>query len=172
MLSPRPASPFYTPPSNRVRRTVAAGSIVAGSLAVLLPIVANVPWLPPCGLLMLLAWRLRDREVFPIWAALPLGLFDDLVSGQPFGLAMALWTAASIGVDLIDQRLVWRTFRQDWAIAAAASTLCLLLSRIVTVRLSAHVDLLVLIQVMTAVALYPLAARLVARLDARWHVAA
>ena len=48
---------------------------------------------------------------------LPLGLFDDLVSGQPLGSAMLLWTLCFLAIDVLEQRLVWRDFWQDWLIA-------------------------------------------------------
>jgi rod shape-determining protein MreD len=166
MRAPRP-SKFDAPPTERRRIAVASATIMLGSLITLMPVVATVPFLPPCGLLLLLAFRLRDADLFPSWAPLPLGLFDDLVSGQPFGSAMALWTFVVIMIDVIDTRLVWRGFWQDWLIAAGAVTFCLAVARLLASPLRAHVDTLVLFQVAVAVALYPLAARIVGSVDER-----
>ncbi|URW76425.1 rod shape-determining protein MreD [Sphingomonas donggukensis] len=140
---------------------------MTASLLTIVPVVANVPWMPPFGLLMLLAWRLRDAEVFPSWGPLGLGLFDDLLSGQPLGSAMALWTITFIVIDIIDNRLVWRDFPHDWVVAGGAVAFCLVAARLVASPLRAHVDTVVLIQIIVSVALYPLAALVCARLDAR-----
>lgn len=148
---------------------VAAGTVMAASLVTLLPIVATVPILPPLGLLLLVAWRLRSPDILPIWAAAPLGLFDDLFSGQPLGSAMALWTLALIAVDVIDMRLVWREFGHDWLIAGGAVAGFLIAARIVATPIVAHVDTVLLLQIGIAVALYPLAAMLCARIDGPGH---
>ncbi len=58
---------------------VAPATIMAGSLITIVPVVATVPLLPPFGLLMLLAWRLRGPDVFRSWVPVPRGLFDDRV---------------------------------------------------------------------------------------------
>lgn len=141
-------------------------SILAGSLVTaLLPVVATVPILPPFGLLMLLGWRLHRPDAFPPWAAVLLGLFDDLVSGQPLGSAMALWTVCILALDVIDNRLVWRDFWQNWLIAAGAIGSCLIITRLIATPIGAHVDTALLIQIVTTVALYPVVARLCASLD-------
>ena len=160
-------SPFAEPRSARGRMIAAAISIMLASLITLLPIIANVPYLPPFGLLMLLGWRLRDGDLFPSWAAVPLGLFDDLLSGQPLGSAMALWTISVIVIDIIDSRLVWRDFWQDWLIAAGAIAFCLIVARLVAAPIGAHVDTVMLFQILVATALYPLAALVCARIDER-----
>jgi hypothetical protein len=60
-------------------------AILFGSLPPWLPIIAPAPVPPPLGFLLLLAWRLLRPGLLPPWAGLPLGLFDDLYSGQPTG---------------------------------------------------------------------------------------
>ncbi|HWK37065.1 rod shape-determining protein MreD, partial [Sphingomonas sp.] len=140
---------------------------MAGSLVTLLPLVATVAFLPPCGLLMLLAWRLRRPELFASWAAVPLGLFDDLVSGQPLGSAMAFWTLCVLAIDVLDTRLVWRDFWQDWLIAGGGVAFCLIASRLVASPIAAHVDTALLLQILASCALYPLAAYVCARIDQR-----
>ncbi len=67
--------------------------------------------------MILIAWRLLHRTMWPVWAAIPLGAFDDLLSGQPLGSAMILWTLAFFALDLLDRRMMWRDSWQDWALA-------------------------------------------------------
>ena len=149
--------------AERVLTRKAVASILAGSLVTLLPVVATVPFLPPFGLLMFLGWRLLRPGALPVWAAAPLGLFDDLVSGQPLGSAVSLWTLTLIAIDIVDHRLVWRDFWQDWLIAAAGIAAFLAGSRLAGTPLGAHVDTVLLIQIAIATALYPLAATIVGR---------
>lgn len=139
-------------------------TVVLGSLVTILPLVATVPILPPFGLLMLLGWRLQRADSLPVWAPVPLGLFDDMVSGQPLGSAMLLWTLCSIAIDVLDTRLVWRDFWQDWLIASGAIGLCLIAGRLIATPLGAHVDTALLLQGLISIALFPLVTRLCARL--------
>ena len=164
MRQPRIAK-FGEPLSARRRSAIAAATVAAASLAPLLPLVATVPILPPFGLLMLLAWRLRNPGILPVWAAAPLGLFDDLFSGQPLGSAMALWTCGLVAIDVIDSRLVWREFRHDWLVAGGAITAFLTGARLAGTPLGAHVDTVMLVQAVVSIALYPLVAAICARID-------
>jgi rod shape-determining protein MreD len=152
---------------SRRQRVIATLMVMGGSLMVLLPIVATVPYLPPFGLMMLLGWRLRRNDMFPAWAGLPLGAFDDLVSGQPLGLAMLCWTACLLCVDMLDTRLVWRSFRQDWLIAAGGIAATLILGRLVASPVSAHVDTAMLLQIIVAMLLVPATQRLCNASDER-----
>lgn len=162
MRAKRP-SKFGEPMSARRRSLVAAAVVMAGSLLPLLPVVATIPYLPPLGLLFLIAWRLRSPDILPVWAGAPLGLWDDLLSGQPLGSAVSLWTLTLIAIDIVDHRLVWRDFWQDWLIAAAGIAAFLAGSRLAGTPLGAHVDTVLLIQIAIATALYPLAATIVGR---------
>lgn len=144
---------------------IPTASITAGSLIATLPVIATFPLLPPLGLLMMLAWRLMRPDTVRIWAPLLYGLFDDLVSGQPLGSAMLLWTVGVLVVDLLDQRLVSRDFWQDWVLAAGATGFALIGGRLIATRLEAHVDTLLLFQVIVSILLYPFVARFVAWLD-------
>ena len=150
------------------RRWLIPATIMAGSLVTILPVIAPVPLLPPVGLLMLLAWRLSRPDRMRPWAAVIFGLVDDLVSGQPLGSAMALWTVCTLAIDVLDSRLVSRDLWQDWLIAAAATGLCLVAGRLVAAPLGAHVDGALLLQLGASAALYPAIARLVTWLDTRW----
>lgn len=102
----------------RMRIVPVATVMVASALPLMLPLVANSPVLPPLGLLFFLCWQLLRTEMWPVWIGLPLGLWDDLFSGQPIGTAVGLWTLASIAIHYSSQRIYWRGFLHDWAIAA------------------------------------------------------
>jgi rod shape-determining protein MreD len=158
---------FAPEPSPTAAWAIPVASIVAGSLITIVPLIATFPVLPPLGLMMLLAWRLLRPDTVRIWTPLPLGLFDDLVSGQPLGSAILLWTVSLLVVDLLDQRLMARDFWQDWVLASGAIGLCLIIGRLIAMPLEAHVDTLLLFQVIAAVLLYPFVARLVGWLDAK-----
>jgi rod shape-determining protein MreD len=159
--------PFDEAPPRSVSVALPAASVMLGSLVTIVPVVAHFPILPPFGLLVLLGWRLRRTDIFPIWAALPLGFFDDLVSGQPLGAAMLLWTLCFFMIDLIDQRLVFRDFWQDWLIAAGAVGFCLIAGRLFATPIGAHVDTMLLLQAVISVLLFPLVSQLCAWLDGK-----
>ncbi len=146
---------------------LAPTTIVIGSLMTALPFIAVMPVLPPFGLMLLIAWRMRRPDAFRSWAPVPLGLIDDLVSGQPLGSAMLLWTLAFLALDVIDTRLFYRDFWQDWVIGTATVAACLIVGRLFAVSIGAHVDAALLVQVLVSGALFPLVVRLVAALDPR-----
>ena len=158
------------PPSRA--RALPWASVLAGSCVPALPLVAAVPLMPPFGLVMLLTWRLLAPLSLRRWAAAPLGLFDDLVSGQPLGSAVLLWSACFIAIDVVEQRLFVRDFWQDWLIAACAMAGVLFGGRLIAVPLSAHVDASVAVQVLASALLFPIVARLVAWIDRRRGAAA
>ncbi len=158
-------SPFAPAVPLARARALPWATVMAGSLVTIVPIVATVPILPPFGLLMLLAWRLLARFALRPWAAAPLGFVDDLVSGQPLGSAVLLWSLCFIGIDLVERRLVFRGFRQDWLIASGAILFCLTLGRMLAVPMAAQVDTALLVQAAATICLFPAAARLVAWID-------
>ena len=160
------ALPFAAPPRHRARALPWA-TVVAGSLLTALPLVATAPLLPPFGLLMLLAWRLLVRYSLRRWAAAPLGFVDDLVSGQPLGSAVLLWSIALLLVDVAEQRLVFRDWWQNWLVASGLIAFCLIGGRLIAVPLRAHVDTAMLLQGAAAILLFPIATRLVAWIDAK-----
>jgi len=140
-------------------------SVMIGSLVTILPFIATIPLLPPFGLLMLLGWWLHRSDALKPWAPVLLGLFDDMISGQPLGSAMCFWTLCFLSIDVIDTRLVWRDFWQDWLIAAGGIGFVLIASRLIATPFAAHVDTALLIQVVISIALFPLVAQLCMRLD-------
>ncbi len=140
-------------------------SIMAGSSLTLLPVIFTFPILPPFGLIMLFGWRMTRPEALPVWSPLLLGLFDDLVSGQPFGSAMLLWTVSFLVIDLLDQRLVWHDFWQDWLLAAGGIATCLILGRLIASPIGAHVDTALLLQTIVSIMLYPVITSMIAWFD-------
>lgn len=161
------AQPFRQPLPPRSARLLPWISVLLGSLITIVPVVASLPLLPPVGLLVLLAWRLLAPLALRLWAPALLGLFDDLVSGQPVGSAMLLWTLASLLVQALDARSGVRDFLQRWGIAAVAIALCLVGGRLIASPLGAHVDTVLVLQVVVSILLFPLVAFTVTRVDAR-----
>ncbi|WP_028966754.1 hypothetical protein [Sphingomonas phyllosphaerae] len=166
-MTPLARPPFEEPLGRGRARLLPWATVMAGSLVTILPWGATLPLLPPVGLLLMLSWRLLAPLSLRVWAPALLGLFDDLLSGQPLGSAMLLWTLAYFLVDAIDARSGVRDFKQSWAIAALAIAFVLLGGRLVATPLDAHVDSVLLLQIMTSVLLFPAAARLVAWIDLR-----
>jgi rod shape-determining protein MreD len=97
---------------------VPALTVMAASLLSALPIISMSGWFPDFGFLVLIAWRLLRGDAFPAWWAAPLGLFNDLATGSPIGLSIAVWTAAMLLLDLADRRTMWRDYWLEWALAA------------------------------------------------------
>ncbi|MDE0880483.1 MAG: rod shape-determining protein MreD [Sphingomonas bacterium] len=157
-----PFAPALPPGRARVIPWV---TVMAGSLVTIIPVIASLPLLPPVGLIMLLTWRLLARFSLRPWAGAPLGLFDDIVSGQPIGSSMLLWSIVMIGIDLFEQRLILRDFWQDWLLFAAGIIFSVTAGRIIAIPLGAHVDTMLLAQIVMAILLFPLTARLVAWID-------
>lgn len=169
MLPLRRRTAFSPPPTDLQRQAVPVVSTMVASLAPVLPLIAVEPIVPPLGLILFLAWRLLRVDIWPLWAALPLGLWDDLYSGQPLGTAAFGWTAIMLAFDIVDRRLPWLDHRRDWGIAvcaiAAHQAFALLIVRWTG---GATSPLLLLPQLVISAALYPLAARVCAALD-RWR---
>ena len=113
MLPLKRRTSFTPPPTALERQLVPVVSTMIGSLTVLFPIVATEPLMPPFGLMIFLGWRLLRGDIWPLWMGLPLGLWDDLFSGQPLGTAMCGWTAIMLILDNLDRRTPFRDYRQD-----------------------------------------------------------
>ena len=141
-------------------------SILLASLTPLLPIIAPAPILPPLAYMLLLAWRLMRPGLLPLWAGLPLGAFDDLFSGQPFGSGILLYSLTMIGIELLEVRFPWRSFWQDWIIAIGVLAAYLLVAALVS---GAHVDRVMLMALIPqfglSVLMFPIIARIVSMLD-------
>lgn len=168
MIAPH-RNPYAEQPPLRVI-LVPILSTLAGSAIGLFPIIATEPVIPPFGLMMLLAWRLLRPEMWPAWAALPLGLADDLISGHYLGTAMILWTVAFLILEWVDQALVWRDGWIEWGIAAAALILIDFGTWGLTHPSGDTVSALVPIpQTIGAILLFPAILRITAALD-KWRL--
>ena len=170
-LSPRARRDRYGSKINRTHSPVLAyavpwASVMLGSLIPQLPIASAVPLAPPLGYLMLLSWRLVRPGLLPVWAGFPLGAFDDLFSGQPFGCAILLWSATMIGIEIVETRFPWRGFFQDWIVGSVIVTWYLVLAALFSGGQVGAAMLLVLgPQLVLSIALIPLISRFVAGLD-------
>lgn len=151
---------------------IPAASVMIGSLSALVPQIALYPLLPPFGLILLLAWRTLVRDLWAPWAALPLGFFDDLFSGQPMGSAMLLWTLVFLILDIFDRWMMWRDYRQDWIISSALITIVLLAGLMIANALGGQTSVALIVpQIFVSALCFPLAVRLCARLDElRWRI--
>ena len=141
-------------------------TILLASLVPMLPIIAPAPVLPPLSYMLLLGWRLLRPGLLPLWAGFPLGLFDDLYSGQPFGCGILLFSLTLILLDLVEFRFPWRNFWQNWLAAAALITGYLFLCSLVS---GAHLGGLrlevILPQLLLSLLAFPIVSGLVAALD-------
>jgi rod shape-determining protein MreD len=133
--------------------------------------VATVPLIPDFAFLVLLAWRLLRPEIWPAWAALPLGLFNDLVSGHPIGQSMMVWTALFLLLELADSRTGWRDYWLDWLFAALAILAHSFAGWYIATKMGSRAEFNILLpQYLLSIFAYPLVARLVVGLD-RWRLA-
>jgi rod shape-determining protein MreD len=141
-------------------------TIMLGSLAPWLPIIAPAPILPPLGFMLLVAWRLLRPGLLPLWAGLPLGLFDDLYSGQPLGNAILLFSLTLLAIELLEMRFPWRNFLLDWLTAAALIVFYLTLAALFSGAKLTLVQLTVIApQLLLSIVLFPVVARIVALFD-------
>ena len=141
-------------------------SVMIGSFLPALLFVPSAPVLPPIGYLTLLAWRQLRPGLLPVWSGLPLGLFDDLYSGQPMGSAILLWSATMIVLDIVEARLPWRNFLIEWLVAAVLIVAYIALSLAFANAAGGSTAFLVIVpQMALSILTFPLIGRLVAGLD-------
>jgi rod shape-determining protein MreD len=153
-------------PSPMLARGVPWASVMLASLLPGWLFLASAPYVPPLGFLTLLAWRQLRPGLLPIWAGLPLGLFDDLYSGQPLGSAILLWSAAMIVLEAIELRLPWRSFAIEWLVATGLILAYILAALGAANAAGGAAPIAVLApQAILAVLLYPFVGRMVATLD-------
>jgi rod shape-determining protein MreD len=133
--------------------------------------VAPLPVIPPLGLLTLLAWRLLRPELWAPWVALPLGLADDLLSGQTLGTGVVTWTLCLLLVDAVEGRLLWRDYWQEWLMAAALIAFAILAGWAIARWTGGAAPVaLVLPQLAASILCFPIVGRVCAVLD-RWRLA-
>lgn len=147
-------------------RSVHYISIMIGSLLPLFLLADVMPLVPPLGYVLFVGWRLMRPGLMPLWIGVPLGAFDDLFSGQPFGSAILLWSLTMIAFEILETRFPWRGFWQDWFTAGLAIIVYILAAMVVSgATLNPHLFLAAIPQILLGVLLYPLFARLIAWLD-------
>jgi rod shape-determining protein MreD len=152
------------------RQWVPLLSTMGGSLVGTLPVIVTTPILPDFAFLVLLSWRLLRPEMWVAWVALPLGLFDDMIAGHPFGQSMTLWTITFLVCDLLDSRAGWRDYWVDWLFASLAIAFYTAAEWAIAYRMGSQMPFQVLVpQLVLSVFAYPLVARLVVSLD-RWRL--
>lgn len=141
-------------------------SVMLFSLMPFAPLVTSAPLMPPLAFMALLAWRMLRPGMLPVWAGAPLGAFDDLYSGQPFGSAVLLWSLTMLLMDLVDIRLRWRGFLEDWALAAGMIAGYLLLATLIANLTGGAAPLRAIVpQLVLALVFHPVITSLIAALD-------
>ncbi|UAB77101.1 rod shape-determining protein MreD [Erythrobacter sp. SCSIO 43205] len=130
-------------------------------------IMADVmPVVPPLGFMLFLGWRLIRPGLMPLWAGVPLGAFDDLFSGQPFGSAIFLWSLTMIALEVIETRFPWRGFWLDWFTAGLGIVLYITAAMVVSgASISVHLVAVIGPQILISILLYPILARAIGRAD-------
>lgn len=146
--------------------TVPYVTIMVASFVPVLFLAGVMPILPPLGFLMLISWRIMRPGLLPSWVGVPLGAFDDLFSGQPFGSAILLWSLTMIAFEIIEGRFPWRGFWQDW-FAASLAIIGYVLSAIVVsgANVTPYHAFAAIPQIVFSVLFYPFLARMIAQLD-------
>ena len=142
------------------------GSIMVAALLPIFILATAIPLVPPLALLFLLAWRLVRPGVVPVWVGLPLGLWTDLFSGQPFGFSVLLFSIILLAIEAVEARFPWSDFKQDWATACISIVLYLVAGVLFS---GANITLVALAsiapQALLTVLAFPIIARMVAALD-------
>jgi rod shape-determining protein MreD len=170
-INPKSRSDQYGSRINRAQSpwralSVPYTTILLGSFLPFLLLADVMPLVPPIGYMLLLGWRIMRPGLLPLWVGAPLGAFDDLFSGQPFGSAVLLWSLTMIALEIIETRFPWRGFWQDWFAAGFAIVAYILAAVMVSgAPVTPHLLLAAAPQIVFAVLLYPVVARIVARLD-------
>ena len=179
-FNPRARSDQYGSRLNRSHSTILAiivpwASIMLASLVPIFVIATGIPITPPLGLLMMLAWRLVRPGLLPMWAGLPLGLFDDLFSGHVFGSGVLFFSLSMIAIEAMEARFPWSNFFQDWLTASLIVVVYILFAMILSgAQLSFELLSALGPQVLLSILVFPFLSRIVSRFDRmrllRWRV--
>ena len=140
-------------------------SVMIASLTPMLPIITSAALMPPMALLMLIAWRQLRPGLMPVWAGLPLGLWDDLFSGQPFGSAILLFSLTMIGLEIVERKLPWRGFLQEWLFASLIVVVYLAIGALFANRGDPGALTILGPQILLSLLAYPIVNRLVGMFD-------
>lgn len=141
-------------------------AVMVGSIVPNVLFVTSAPLVPPLGFLIYIAWRQLRPGLLPVWAGLPLGLFDDLYSGQPFGSGALLWSLVAIVLDVVEARLPWRNFLTEWLVATVVIAVYIVLGLAFANLAGGSTALHIIVpQIVISILIYPLIGRLVALLD-------
>ena len=135
-------------------------TILLGALAPLFPLIADGPFM------IFIAWQIVRPGLLPMWVGIPLGAFDDLFSGQPFGSAIMLWSITMLVLEIVEARFPWRGFWQDWLTAAAVLTVYLSVAALVSgTGLGLAILPYIVPQILLSILLFPIIARIIAVFD-------
>ncbi len=141
-------------------------SVILASILPGVLVIASAPIMPPMGFLLFISWRQLRPGLLPVWSGLPLGLVDDLYSGQPFGSAALLWSVSAIVTDVVEARLPWRSFLTEWLVASGMIAVYIVMGLALANWAGASTPLKVVAPlIMIAILVYPLAGRIVAFFD-------
>lgn len=153
-------------PSAAIANVVPWVSIVIAIILPTIVIASAMPLAPPLGYMLFLGWRLVRPGLLPVWAGMPLGLVDDLFSGQPFGFAILTWSITLLVIEALEMRIPWRSFWQDWFTAGIALSGYVVFGWLFSGAEPTIPGLVAsLPQIVLAVLLFPVIARFVAALD-------
>lgn len=162
----RPRRSINRVPSSLLARGMPWLSVILASIVPGWLMIASAPVFPPFGFLTFIAWRQLRPGLLPMWAGLPLGLVDDLFSGQPFGSAVFLWSVSAIILDLVEARLPWRNFLTEWLVAIGLILGYIVLGLMLANIAGAQTPLRVVVpQIVISVLVYPIVGHIVAALD-------
>lgn len=154
--------------SNSIWRMSAAPilSVFFGSMITILPFFTEQPILPPFGFIIFIAWRFLRPGMWPMWAGLPFGIFDDIFSGAPMGTGALTWSIAMLVAEFIDSRIIFRDHLFDWLIAAIFIAAYLSASLFIIGFIQPMPNYSIIIpQTLFSIALYPLIVRFCASID-------
>ncbi len=144
-------------------------TVMLAAMVPILPFVVIAPISPPWGFMLFLAWRLIQREVWYPWAGAALGFYDDMWSGQPLGSSILIWSLTLFALDLVDRRMLWRDYWQDWALGTIGCVLALSAELWIANQTGGHTRVIHIIpQIALSILVFPLVMRLCARAD-QWR---
>jgi rod shape-determining protein MreD len=94
-----------------------------------------------------------------------------MLTGQTLGTGMVTWTACLLLADLVEVRLLWRDYWQEWLLAAIAIALAILAGWAIACWTGGAAPVRLLWpQIVTSILCFPIVGRFCALLD-RWRLA-